>query len=74
MTNKQRAERAARTLVTYRKLVGESDPSAEEDVTDLLADLRHFCDVIGRDFDALNDRAFGHYMAEVHKNGDTPCQ
>lgn len=35
-----------------------------EDVTDILADLRHLCDKRGYDFGALDRSAYQHYAAE----------
>ena len=42
---------------------GEEDPEAC--VSDMLADLRHLCDALGLDFGVLDDRAHGHYVAEL---------
>lgn len=34
-------------------------------VSDVLADLRHFCDAHGLDFACCDKRARGHYIAEL---------
>ena len=34
-------------------------------VSDLLADLRHFCDAYGIDFAECDSRAHGHYLSEL---------
>lgn len=37
----------------------------ETDITDLLADIRHFCDANGLDFANLDRMAYQHYLAEL---------
>lgn len=37
----------------------------ETAVTDLLANIRHFCDAKGLDFGCLDNDAYGHYSVEV---------
>ena len=53
-TNSDRARRAARALKAYRSCVGDADTTPEEDVTDLLCDLRHYCDAEDLDLAALD--------------------
>jgi hypothetical protein len=43
------------------------DWSPEDSVTDLLADLRHLCDFVDLDFEALVERSLMHYEAEVEE-------
>lgn len=45
---------------------GEEETAAT--VTDLLADLRHFCDAAGLDFAELDHDAHGHYTHELFEN------
>lgn len=63
-TNTERAQKADRVVSNY-----ESDSSLEECLSDLLGDLRHFCDAHGIDF-AERDRV-GHrnYTCEIAKGG-----
>lgn len=43
---------------------GTSSGDLQSDVTDLLTDLRHFCDARGFDFGHLNAVSFSHYCEE----------
>ncbi len=57
-----------RLIIAKRAIIagyeaGEEDPEAS--IGDLLADLRHLCDALGLDFGCLDDRAYGHYVAEL---------
>jgi hypothetical protein len=38
--------------------------NVEDDLVDLLADIRHACDLAGIDFAKIDRRAYGHYCAE----------
>lgn len=69
MTNDQRSERTAYALGAYRAYTGDSGTTLDEDVTDLLTDLRHFCDRHGLDFPTLNHIAYEHYLAERAQEG-----
>jgi len=56
-----------RLIIAKRAIIagyeaGENDPEAC--ITDLLADLRHLCDVLGLDFADLDEGAYGHYVEE----------
>jgi len=57
-----------RLVVAKRALVAGYE-TVEDDIeaciTDLLADLRHLCDALDLDFSALDNRGFGHYVAEA---------
>ena len=64
MSNRERANRAKPALCSYQDLVGEVDPSFEATVSDLLADIRHFCDDHNLNFDDLEQRALRHYHSE----------
>lgn len=59
-TNGQRAERAYRALDYWRK----GDEADEADFSDLLADLMHYADEQGLDFDRESQRARSHYYTE----------
>jgi len=62
-TNAERAQRAARVLTDYKR---RHDPGedAETVLTDLLADLLHYCDKTDLDFAKIEERARGHYLEE----------
>lgn len=52
-------------LELYGGLTGLGSPELDDAiVSDLLADLRHWCDQRDWDFAALERRAYGHYMSE----------
>ena len=63
--NKAAAERIDRAFEMMRTQGEYSGSGDSEDVTDLLADLRHFCDKEGLDFGELDSTAHRHYTAEV---------
>jgi hypothetical protein len=70
MTNRMRAEWAAHAVSRYARAVGqEHDGEVTEEIEttvgDLLADLRHFCDGHGVDFDAMLQRANGNYAIDT---------
>lgn len=53
----------ARTLhKELKRLYDEAGPP--ENVTDMLVDLRHLCDVRGWDFADLDRQAYQHYLVE----------
>lgn len=64
-TNIKRSKRAQAALGKYVRM---NDETLLEDIetglVDLLADLRHFCDHAGLDFDKCAGMATGHYMDE----------
>lgn len=51
-------------MAAYRAACGVSKDSA---ICDLLADLRHWADANGVDFDDELNRANGHYAAEIEE-------
>lgn len=63
-TNADRAERAFRVVDSYRK---KHDPEEDNEtvLSDLLADLLHFCDERNLDFAKIEDTARMHYEAEL---------
>ena len=63
-TPKQRAKSLTTLLnKTY-------DPcGAQENVTDMLTDLRHLCDVKGWDFADLDRHAYQHYIGDRYAGG-----
>lgn len=63
--NAGRAAHAQFALAEYVLWTGCGDEDIETQVSDLLADLRHLCDVREVDFDACLDRASFHYTEEV---------
>ena len=54
---------AKRIRKVIEGLYDDADPSAS--VTDILADLRHYCDSKGLSFGDCDGLAYGHYMKEV---------
>ncbi len=52
----RKVDRVRRALVAY----GLETPGkvAVKDLTDLLGDLRHYCDFIGKDFAAYDQKAY----------------
>jgi len=64
--NQIRAERilcAATAVEAYRDNIEEPDQLA----ADMLADLRHFCDLNGLSFDDLNQRGRAAYLEEIEE-------
>ena len=60
--NDKRAGWAGAALATFMKVTGTDE---EDAVSDLLADLIHWCDRNNYDFAAALDRGRGHYQAET---------
>jgi hypothetical protein len=57
-TIRQRCRRIAR-------LLRSGQGNASENLIDLLADARHWCDHNAQDFAALDRQAYQHYIAEI---------
>jgi len=64
--NAMRANRVARALVFYQDALQERGPRGETVMTDLLADLRHYCDQMHHDFATLDRMASLNYVNEKH--------
>lgn len=62
--NTARATFAAEALVVFGERTGATDDLTTT-VTDLLANLMHFCDAVGLEFDTEVGRAGYHYSAEL---------
>jgi len=63
----QYCELIAPALETYAGLTGLGDPNLDQSVvTDLLADLRHWCDKQGWCFNDLSRQGYKHYLAELN--------
>jgi len=66
--NRDRAERATETVGRYKRLAygAKQAPHEPNDqaVGDLLADLMHYCDLHGYDFDWQVQKARDHFAAE----------
>ena len=63
--NKQRIGRAAKSLAFYKSEQLKEAGSVDEDtVTDLLTDLRHYCELFEIDIEAKFNRSCNHYLAE----------
>lgn len=64
--NRMRAERilcAATAVEAY----ADSREAPDEMASDLLADLRHFCDLHGLDFAAVDERGRAAYLEELQE-------
>jgi len=64
--NYTRAEWANQALNAFQEAVATDD---EDVVCDLLADMMHWCDLNGKDFDAELSRGRMHYEAEFEEDG-----
>jgi hypothetical protein len=65
--NKNRA-RTALSSITHHKLhvgQGACGPVVEEDVIDLLTNLRHACEQAGYNFDELSEVSLDHFVEET---------
>jgi hypothetical protein len=60
--NANRAEWAAEALSRFQEVVNTDEDMA---LPDLLADLRHWCDRQGIEFDGANEHGRQHYLAEI---------
>ncbi len=49
-----------------RSHCGTDSVNPEQDVADILADLRHYCDAHGLAYHELDRKAHGFYVAEVY--------
>jgi len=58
------AERAAHALAAYRSFAGDSTAAPDEDVIDILTDLRHFCERENLSFGNCDGIAHRHHLAE----------
>lgn len=67
--NAKRIQRAQAALEEYVK-IDDDVPLADvqDGVADLLADLRHFCEAMGQNFDSLNRVANRNYREERELN------
>ena len=65
ISKKERHRRVKRLVKNYRAAVGSDDDYI---LCDLLADLRHWADMEGYDYDAEDTRAMDHYEAENSEN------
>jgi len=65
-TNEQRADRADHALVYYRDRVLHEDdgPISQENIIDLLTDLRHLCNQQGIDFEESSKLSEIHFESE----------
>lgn len=82
MTNSKfaRRRRAARAAAALRGKPTFNRPAAyydhslrnewsqcpEDGISDLLADIRHLCDLLGLDFSDLDSRAYRNYVSELY--------
>jgi len=46
-----------------KEMAFDNEPATA--IVDLLADIRHWCDLHGQEFAELDSRAYGHYTTEV---------
>jgi hypothetical protein len=70
ISNETRAGRIDATLSYYKSdVMCERRESDEEDITDLLADLRHYCARRRLNFDAISRTSEMHFQAEKSGRG-----
>jgi hypothetical protein len=62
--NNLRAKWAAAAVLTFASETGTDDEDCSTVIGDLLANLRHLCDLSELDFSALSDRGYDHYSDE----------
>lgn len=55
---------AEKALEAYAKSIGRNYHTGKENLTDILADLRHYADVCGLNFHEALDASYDHYLAE----------
>ena len=72
-TTEWRAKKAHKVLEYHNDLLGMSEEIelngiGMTDVADLLADLRHYCDMHGIDFYEASDTSMNLYLEELHNN------
>lgn len=65
ITNLDRAEYAQKALDNFVYNMDMESEEVETQLTDLLANLMHLCDVQGEDFSDILRIAEGHYSAEI---------
>jgi len=66
--NKARAQRVASTLAHYKYSQLKIDEPVEfGDLIDLLADIRHYCDLKNESFFDADHTAHQHYVAELEE-------
>jgi hypothetical protein len=56
----------ARVAVIERIFRTDYDNGPEQDVAEILSDIRHFCDAHGLDYAERDRAAYGFYLAEDH--------
>lgn len=64
--NNLRAALAGTALIAYAVAADNTTGNVETVIGDLLADLRHYCDTVGLNFDAMAEASVTHYTAELH--------
>ena len=71
--NESRADRAewALAVATDSNVEHDGGEGAELDVSDLLANVMHFCDRAGLDFESIVDRAERSYQGDSEDGPDT---
>ncbi len=71
-TNDERARRAAHALRAYRDYTGDGPVSPDENVVDLLTDLRHLCDRYNLNLGRCDRIAHTAYLAECDEEKAGP--
>ncbi len=70
-TNEDRTNRVTDTLGFYKHTaLGESGPITEDEVTDILTDLRHYCQRESIDFEEAITMSAIHFEAEILEGGE----
>jgi NTP pyrophosphatase (non-canonical NTP hydrolase) len=64
-TNLRRSERANLLVNIYHHMTSFRDEMEEEIVTDLLADLMHYCNINKINIETVIEKALQHFLAEL---------
>lgn len=66
--NRERAARIDRLSVVYWSLLGDPEEGAQTDpsvLASIMADMRHWCDANGEDFQHMVELSELHYLSET---------
>jgi hypothetical protein len=71
-SNRERADWASIALDAFADECNMNDEDRETQLSDLLCDLMHFCDVEEINWTACVERAYDHWREEVREERGTP--
>lgn len=69
-TNPTRAHRGAEAVLRHMQLMEDPGEISDQDVVNLLADLRHFCDSREFDFFFLAKASYAIYLEDLNNTDD----